>query len=80
MIEIDRLKILILLQAETIEHVTRQDRQAGTPGTERDRMADEIANGSVGAVGAHHEHARVRSIAVRIFNAVRGRPIPMKAS
>ena len=57
-IEIDRLEILVLLQPDAVEHIARQDRQAGALGAERDRLADEIADGLVGAVGAHHEHAR----------------------
>src|SRR5258705_536226 len=59
-VEIDGLKILVLLQAETVEHVTRQDRKARAFGPERDRFADEVANGLVWAVGAHHEHTRAR--------------------
>ena len=58
--EIDRLEILVLLQPEAIEHVARQDRQARAPGAERDRLAHEIANGLVGAIGPHHEHAGAR--------------------
>ncbi len=51
------MKILVLLQPETVEHVARQDRQTGALCAERNRMACEIANGLVRAVGAHHEHA-----------------------
>ena len=42
-VEIDRLEILVLLQPDAVEHVARQDRQAGALGAERDRLADEIA-------------------------------------
>src|SRR3981189_1736833 len=40
-LEIDRLKILVLLQTYAVQHVARQDRQAGAPGAERDRLADQ---------------------------------------
>src|SRR5438874_1477863 len=43
-VEIDRLKILVLLQPDAVQHVARQDRQAGAPGSERDRLADEVAD------------------------------------
>ena len=51
-VEIDRLEILILLQPDAVENVARQDRQAGSLGAERDRLADEILDGLVGTVGA----------------------------
>ncbi len=55
-VEIDRLEILVLLQSEAIEDIARQDRKTGALCAERDRLVDEIANGLVGTVGAHHEH------------------------
>ena len=56
-IEIDRLEVLVLLQPDAVEHVARQDRQAGALGAERNRLADQIPDRLVGTVGAHHEHA-----------------------
>src|SRR6266446_8440983 len=44
-VAIDGLEILVLLQSETVEHIARQDDQAGAARTERDRLAYEIANG-----------------------------------
>ena len=56
-VEIDRFEVLVLLQADTVEHVARQDRQAGALGAERNRLADQIPDRLVGTVGPHHEHA-----------------------
>src|SRR5450759_103155 len=46
-IEIDGLKILVLLQSEAVEQIARQDRKAGALRAEGDRVAFEIANGLV---------------------------------
>src|SRR6266542_3278684 len=47
-VEIDRLEVLVLLQADTVEHVARQDWQAGALGAEGDRLADQIPDRLVG--------------------------------
>ena len=74
MVEIDRFEVLVLLQADAVEDIARQDRQTGALGAERDRLADEIANGLVGAVGAHHEHAGTGIHRGEDFHVLHARP------
>src|SRR4051794_13549846 len=46
-VEIDRLEILVLLQSEAVQHVSRQDRKTRAARAECDRLTHEIANGLV---------------------------------
>src|SRR5258707_13474416 len=54
-VEIDRLEVLVLLQSQTVEHIARQDDEAGAPRAKRDRLAWGIADALVRAAGAAHD-------------------------
>src|SRR5262249_7579506 len=43
-VEIDRLKIFLLIEAQSVEHVARENHQSGAARAERDRLADEIVD------------------------------------
>ena len=56
----DGREVARLIEAQTIEHVAREDHQAGAARAEDDRAAAQVVDRARRRVGAHDEHARRR--------------------
>src|SRR5947209_14626173 len=57
MVEIDRVKILVLVETQPVEDVAREDHQPGPARAERDRLAEEVADRPSRTVAADREHS-----------------------
>ena len=60
MVEIDRVKILVLVETQAVEHIAREDHQSRTARAEGDRLAGELADRAGRIVAAEREHSRRR--------------------
>src|SRR6516162_6433562 len=78
--EIDRLEILLLIEAQSVEDVAGKDHEARSGGAECHGLALQVRDGVRGAVGAYHEHTGVEYIAVMILRSAAGRPTPLSVS